>query len=184
MIKIFSSRKKEGFTLIEMLIVILIIVILIAIAVPAVTGYRRDALRTQDEGGIETVRTALEAALIRSRPIDNTSDSRLDRHSSGNLDYEALRAYDGDEETEKFYNLIADYLGPNFQGNFWFEYTHSSGYNSTVKPHISSISYWRSDDATEDESIMFYNTNWSETRTPMYLSEVPESINTDSYDPK
>ncbi len=153
-------KNKKGFTLIEMLIVILIIVILLAIAVPAVAGYRRDALRTQDEGAIESIRTAIEAAVIRATP----EYSIYYGHRGTDLDYDALVSLStthADPDTREFYGLLADYLGPNFQGNFSFHYMLNYG----AHDHIYWVSYWRSDAlATDYDSIMLYHRtlgNWN-----------------------
>ncbi len=176
--KLIKMKNKKGFTLIEMLIVILIIVILLAIAVPAVAGYRRDALRTQDEGAIETLRTAIEAATIRAKPIQNSGYS----HVTGNLSYDQLIALSdtssgsahADEETREFYALLADYLGPNFQGGFKFDYRRvdSTGVSTN---YLYWLTYWRSDPAT-DETIMFYHHHFANTyteyREPEYLVDV------------
>ncbi len=155
--KLMELKNKKGFTLIEMLIVILIIVILLAIAVPAVAAYRRDALRTQDEGAIETIRTAIEAAVIRATPEHVTYYG----HQGQNLDYDKLVELSdensgiasADEETREFYGLLADYLGPNFQGNFSFHYMLDYGDHD----HIYWVSYWRNDGATSDDSVMLYH---------------------------
>ncbi len=157
--KLMEMKNKKGFTLIEMLIVILIIVILLAIAVPAVAGYRRDALRTQDEGAIESIRTAIEAAVIRATPEYSTYYG----HRGTDLDYAdlvSLSTTHADGETREFYGLLADYLGPNFQGNFSFHYMLTYGEHD----HIYWVSYWRSDAlGQDDDSIMLYHNtlnNW------------------------
>ncbi len=198
--KLMELKNKKGFTLIEMLIVILIIVILIAIAVPAVAAYRRDALRTQDEGAIETIRTAIESAMVRSRPSDNNTDGSLDEHSSsrltaggvsgGVLNYEKIVALSNDTtldfDTREFYTLLGEYLGPNFQGNFKFQYNFGSTYASgSTSWYLYYVSYWRSDSATSDEAVMLYHHHFLNTNTalrdPAYLSEAIEIM--EAHDP-
>ncbi len=178
-------KNKKGFTLIEMLIVILIIVILLAIAVPAVAGYRRDALRTQDEGAVETIRTAIEASLVRVRPKDTDTGS-IDTHTSGNLDYETLIALstdatlEPDADTREFYGALAERLGPNFKGNFKFNYEFAA-YGGTYSPFLDWVSYWRSDNTTSDDSVLLYHyayLNWTNNaqaiaaREMVYLDEL------------
>ncbi len=174
--KLIALKNKKGFTLIEMLIVILIIVILLAIAVPAVAAYRRDALRTQDEGAIETIRTAIEAAVIRTTPVYTNTYQSVDFHTSGILDYDALlnlAATHTDSETREFYGLLADYLGPNFQGNFKFRYQLANNGGSTsvygTSARLNYVSYWRSDSlATDYDSVMLYHntlSTWSPSST-------------------
>ncbi len=182
--KLKELKNKKGFTLIEMLIVILIVVILIAIAVPAVAGYRRDAQRTQDEGAIETIRTAIESALVRERP--GTVSGGVDRYTSGNLDYDEIVAISEDTSgtynanTKEFYGLLADYLGPNFQGNFKFSYTFGSTYSTGTGMHLYWLSYWPSDSLTSDESVMLYHYHFLNSNTalrePAYLSEAVERL--------
>ncbi len=163
--KLIEMKNKKGFTLIEMLIVILIIVILLAIAVPAVAAYRRDALRTQDEGAVETIRTALESTLIRETPGDLGVNEGTYTTISGVLNYNTLLSGDpADAKNDAFYKLLADYLGPNFQGNFRF------GYNSS-NDAIMLVSYWRSDSATGDDSVMFFHRGIPDFKDPIYLSE-------------
>ncbi len=177
-------KNKKGFTLIEMLIVILIIVILLAIAVPAVAAYRRDALRTQDEGAIETIRTAIESAMIRVRPHDNNTDGSLDEHLTGELDYNTLISLSQTEpnaDTKEFYKLLAEYLGPNFQGNFKFQYNFGSTYSSgSNTAYLYWLSYWRSDNTTSDDAVMLYHHHFLNTNTalrdPAYLSEALDKL--------
>ncbi len=167
--KLIEMKNKKGFTLIEMLIVILIIVILLAIAVPAVAGYRRDALRTQDEGAVETILTALESTLIREDLHLTDTGSTWGGHRSPHLDYDALVNYTDatNPETEDFYHLLSEYLGPNFQGNFYFRWIEATN-------EIGYIFYWRSDNATSQENVMIYNIGDHRTHEPLYCSEAAE----------
>ncbi len=165
-----------------MLIVIMIITVLIAIAVPAVSAYRRDALRTQDEAAVETIITALESALVRMDPGNTVVDAARPTnfaHFSGNLDYDTLvnpPATITDRDTIEFYQLLADYLGPNFQGNFKFAYNKNYLNDPDLPKGIAWVSYWRSDSLTSDDAVMFYygNTWWEEFLEPLYLSEALE----------
>ncbi len=189
--KLKELKNKKGFTLIEMLIVILIVVILIAIAVPAVAGYRRDAQRTQDEGAIETIRTSIESALIRVRPSDNDT-SGFDAYTTGILDYDAIVAisedtsgtYDAD--TKEFFGYLADYLGPNFQGNFQFRYIFGSSYSTgSTAMYLYWLTYWPNENVTSDDAVMLYHNNFQNTntalRTPAYLSEALDKLH--AHDP-
>ncbi len=191
--KLKKLKNKKGFTLIEMLIVILIIVILLAIAVPAVAAYRRDALRTQDEGAVETIRTAIQAAVIRTTPDDNGSSYFHlfnGYHVGVNLDYDRLVSISNntslDQETRDFYGLLAGYLGPNFQGNFTFCYD----VDNPSGDRIDWVSYWRSDSATANDSVMFYHEYFQNggdkeaveaARNMIYLSELYEIEDPGSY---
>ncbi len=175
--KLIELKNKKGFTLIEMLIVIMIVVVLIAIAVPAVAAYRRDALRTQDEGGVETILTALEAAYVRKQPTNNSghwSDvgAGTDFFESGTLDYGTLAAGHADPATDEYYKLVAEYLGPNFHGNFKFIYNDDFRVDgSTISQGgVALIAYWRSENVIDEESVMIY---YPEVSTvPLYYSEI------------
>ncbi len=178
--KLIEMKNKKGFTLIEMLIVILIIVILLAIAVPAVAAYRRDALRTQDEGAVETILTALEAALIRETPVSDGGHNGPNQfHESAYLDYAALATPDTTlpQETQDFYKLVGEYLGPNFQGNFKFIYNtdHYPDEFTISRNGIAMIAYWRSDSATSEDSVMMYYP--IRTEEILYYSEIKSSLN-------
>jgi len=54
-------RKRKGFTLVEILIVIMVIGVLAGIAIPAVRGIRDQARISQAEGDLSTLRSATEA---------------------------------------------------------------------------------------------------------------------------
>ncbi len=56
----FNSNKDRGFTLIEVLLVVVILGILAAIAIPAYTGYMRNAKRTEAKTNIQSLRLLLE----------------------------------------------------------------------------------------------------------------------------
>ena len=53
-------NKDKGFTLIEVLLVVVILGILAAIAIPAYTGYMRNAKRTEAKTNIQSLRLLLE----------------------------------------------------------------------------------------------------------------------------
>ncbi|HDL20338.1 MAG TPA: prepilin-type N-terminal cleavage/methylation domain-containing protein [Nitrospirae bacterium] len=53
-------NKDRGFTLIEVLLVVVILGILAAIAIPAYTGYMRNAKRTEAKTNIQSLRLLLE----------------------------------------------------------------------------------------------------------------------------
>ena len=71
----FSQRinnKDEGFTLVELMVVVLIIAILIAIAIPTFLGARE---RAQDRAAQSNLRNALTAAKVHYTDTENYNDA-------------------------------------------------------------------------------------------------------------
>ncbi len=62
--KIQKNKKRKGFTLIEMMIVMAIIGLLMAMLVPNVIGYRRSAIATSERALQANIATAISAAEI------------------------------------------------------------------------------------------------------------------------
>lgn len=61
MIKLFT-KKRKGFTLIELIVVIAILAILAAIAIPRLTGFSADAAAKADDASIRTIQSAVSIA--------------------------------------------------------------------------------------------------------------------------
>lgn len=59
------NKKRKGFTLIELVVVMAIIAILALIIVAAIQAARRQSINSQRTGNIQTVETALEARFAR-----------------------------------------------------------------------------------------------------------------------
>jgi type IV pilus assembly protein PilA len=66
-----NLNKDEGFTLVELMVVVLIIAILIAIAIPTFLGARE---RAQDRAAQSNLRNALTAAKVHYTDTENYSD--------------------------------------------------------------------------------------------------------------
>ncbi len=64
-------KKEEGFTLVELMVVVLIIAILIAIAIPTFLGARE---RAQDRAAQSDLRNAMTAAKVHYVDVENYSD--------------------------------------------------------------------------------------------------------------
>ena len=71
-------RKREGFTLVELIVVIAILAILGGVAVPAYSGYVKKAERAADEALLNEVNTAFAAAcLMNGKDNRNRTDANL-----------------------------------------------------------------------------------------------------------
>ncbi len=64
-------KKEEGFTLVELMVVVLIIAILIAIAIPTFLGARE---RAQDRAAQSDLRNAMTSAKVHYVDVENYSD--------------------------------------------------------------------------------------------------------------
>lgn len=63
-------RNEQGFTLMELMVVIVIVAILAAVALPLYTNYIRDAQRTEAKGAIGAIITAEQAYFLKSPDLN------------------------------------------------------------------------------------------------------------------
>lgn len=71
-----NSRKKKGFTLAELLIVVAIIAVLVAISIPIFTSQLEKAREATDEANIRSIYAQLSADVLTE---NTTSDSKKDK---------------------------------------------------------------------------------------------------------
>ena len=69
----FSVKKKKGFTLIELIIVIAIIAVLAAIAIPKFGAVKKDANLRADQSNAKIIATAIASAISDGVTIDDGS---------------------------------------------------------------------------------------------------------------
>jgi len=79
-----NNKKEQGFTLIELMIVVAIIGILAAIAIPQFSAYRAKAFNAAAESDLRNVMTA-EEAYFASNQTYTTSQTRLGNTTSQNV---------------------------------------------------------------------------------------------------
>ena len=80
MLKNLKNKKKKGFTLVELVVVIAIIAILAAVLIPQITGYMKDAKRTdiiQQARQVVTVTESVNGKYASNTIPDNTAVSTL-----------------------------------------------------------------------------------------------------------
>lgn len=82
-------REEEGFTLIEMLIVIMIVSVLMLLVVTNVGGVEKTVTKTTDEGIIQTV----ESQMIIYEMKNNKEGSLTELESDGYISAKQLKAY-------------------------------------------------------------------------------------------
>ena len=79
-----KSKKKKGFTLIELMAVIAIIAILAAVLVPTVNGYINRSKKTAIITECRTVMNAIETYnAVTSSPINTASDTEISEATTG-----------------------------------------------------------------------------------------------------
>ncbi len=78
------KRKKQGFTLAELLIVVAIIAVLVAISIPIFTSQLEKSRRAVDLSNARNIRSALSAAMNDGSLVFRSEDATLNLFVSGN----------------------------------------------------------------------------------------------------
>ncbi|MBL7075962.1 MAG: prepilin-type N-terminal cleavage/methylation domain-containing protein [Kiritimatiellae bacterium] len=99
------KRKREGFTLVELMVVAVIVAILAAVAIPLMSANKTRAMATEAEAGLGTIRTVLRGMYAETGhynvdldgdPI--TSDDPIDLPGLSTGDLNGKYFLDGDYE--------------------------------------------------------------------------------------
>lgn len=110
--KMKDSRRKSGFTLVEVMVVAVIVAILAAVAIPLMSANKTRAIATEAEAALGTIRSALRAMYAETgnytldldgQPIDTTSITSIPGIGPGDLN--------GRWFSEECYSLTV--LGPD-----------------------------------------------------------------------
>lgn len=83
-------KKAEGFTLVELIVVIAILGVLAGVAVPAYSGYLKKANETADTTALSAVKTAVQAAYAQEAAMPTSivvTDAATDKITIGGTEF-------------------------------------------------------------------------------------------------
>ncbi|WP_051514797.1 prepilin-type N-terminal cleavage/methylation domain-containing protein [Fervidicella metallireducens] len=80
-----EKKRKKGFTLVELIVVIAILGILAAVTVPRFTGYQDKAKSTQTLVNAKQIATAIDSLIAEGKTVDEASIRSLSGVSGGTL---------------------------------------------------------------------------------------------------
>ena len=80
-----TTKRKAGFTLVELMVVAIIVAILAAVAIPLMSGNKNRAAATEAQAACSTIKTAVRMAQVESKPF-TTVINDLPGINSGDLE--------------------------------------------------------------------------------------------------
>ena len=90
-------KKKDGFTLVELIVVIAILAILAGVAIPAYSGYIKKANETADITALSAVKTAVTATYATEGTVTKIEVTDKDATGTGVVANQVLVWLNGDE---------------------------------------------------------------------------------------
>lgn len=134
-----KMRKKKGFTLIEIMVVISIIGIILGIAIPSVSMYRRRAKEAKARADIENLGIAIKMYQVDNGSYPNASGLVSTLESGGYMEFKDEEVVSG--------NFVDPWRNP-------YQYDSDGGHNSSFD--IYSYGHNKIDESGGGDDI----TNW------------------------
>lgn len=100
-------KKNKGFTLIEIIVVLVILAILAAAAIPTMIGFIVDSKEKLAHSNIGVIRRSLVSAAA---DVDVKNFQQI---------YLPAPGYDGNDDENKFYRTVKNFLDPDFKGQYY-----------------------------------------------------------------
>ena len=117
--KNFLTKKRDGFTLIELIVVMAIVGVLAAIMVPTIIGFMKDAKITSANQDAKTVYTAATSWLANISKSQDLSTYAGSVYSATGIPADSSPIECTSSTSPKTSDL-RDYLGSNIRGNITF----------------------------------------------------------------
>jgi type IV pilus assembly protein PilA len=131
-----QGEREDGFTLIELMVVVLIIAILIAIAIPTFLGARQRAQNRAAQSSLRNALTAAKTIYTDSQSYSSVSDTAMESVEPS-LAYVAASATSGDQNTVSVYGNAGVFAAAAMSASgtcYWIKENVASGttYGSTT----------------------------------------------------
>ena len=130
--------KKDGFTLVELIVVIAILAILAGVAVPVYSGYINNANKASDQQELEAIETAMSAALAMEGKSNADADTYFD--ATFNTTTGELVVVNGEatatETGTRIWSNFTQFYGANAVSKTLKYYDALSGDSASVLPKL------------------------------------------------
>jgi len=143
-----KMKRKDGFTLVELIVVLVILAILAAFTIPAMLGYINDA---REKAGLSEARTALIAVQATTDSLMGSKDAAARKIAFANGEDSIAKAFGGEITNIKYSisnNLLIAKNGIAIQADSTFE-----GYGALAGDASTIFSKYISGDLTSDTRV-------------------------------